>query len=158
MKSSVKKSVVLLAIIAMISGCNVVNSASTSDSSSFNSDSSTSKNSSSDSSSAPACEHDFVYASEENEKPTIIQSQGAKYVCAKGQADAFFRIQTMLSEDELNAFRRGRNAHSGTVPKNANVQDYRVATGLEALIGYLYCLGQDERIGELMHAALQKEE
>lgn len=87
-----------------------------------------------------------------------LHLESAKYVCAKGQADAFFRIQPMLNEEELAAFRRGRNAHSGTVPKNANVQDYRVATGLEALIGYLYCLGQDERIGALMRAALQKEE
>lgn len=87
-----------------------------------------------------------------------LHLESAKYVCAKGQADAFFRIQPMLSEEELGAFRRGRNAHSGTVPKNANVQDYRVATGLEALIGYLYCLGEDERVGELMRIALQKEE
>lgn len=86
-----------------------------------------------------------------------LHMESAHLVCAKGQAEAFFRIEPMLSEEELAAYRRERNAHSGTVPKNANVQDYRVATGLEALIGYLYCLGRDDRIGDLMHVALRKE-
>ncbi len=79
----------------------------------------------------------------------------AKCVCAKGQADAFRRIEPLLSEEELSAFRRGRNAHSGTVPKHADVRDYRVATGLEALLGYLYVKGADARIAELMRAALE---
>ena len=81
-----------------------------------------------------------------------------RLVCAKGQAEAFYRVQPHLDEEELAAFKRGRNAHSGTVPKNADVRDYRVATGLESLLGYLYCLGRDERIGELMKIALSKEE
>ena len=80
-----------------------------------------------------------------------------KLVCAKGQAEAFFRVRPYLSEEENGAFLRGRNAHSGTVPKNANVQDYRAATGFESLLGYLYCLGRDERIGELMKIALVEE-
>ena len=80
-----------------------------------------------------------------------------RLVCAKGQAEAFYRLQPILTEEEQAAFRRGRNAHSATVPKNADVRDYRVATGLESLLGYLYCLGRDERIGELMHIALGKE-
>ncbi len=84
-----------------------------------------------------------------------LHIESTKLVCAKGQAEAFFRIQPMLEEEELAAFKRGRNAHSATVPKNANVQDYRVATGFEALLGYLYCLGRDARIGELMNIALQ---
>ncbi len=81
----------------------------------------------------------------------------ARLVCAKGQAEAFYRIEGMLTEEEQAAYRRGRNAHSATVPKNASVHDYRVATGFEALLGYLYCLGRDARIGELMQIALQKE-
>ena len=80
-----------------------------------------------------------------------------RLVCAKGQAEAFYRLQPILTEEEQAAFRRGRNAHSATVPQNADVRDYRVATGLESLLGYLYCLGRDERIGELMHIALGKE-
>ena len=80
----------------------------------------------------------------------------AKHVCAAGQAAAYRRIAPMLSEREQAAFRRGRNAHSGTVPKNARVRDYRVATGLEALLGYLYLTSEDARIGELMRAALEQ--
>lgn len=79
----------------------------------------------------------------------------AKIVCAKGQADAYRRIEPLLSDEELSAFRRGRNAHSGTVPKHADVRDYRVATGLEALLGHLYLKGADTRIGELMRVALE---
>ncbi len=84
-----------------------------------------------------------------------LHLEAAKYVCAAGQAAAFRRIEDRLSESERAAFRRGRNAHSGTVPKHADVRDYRVATGLEALLGHLYLLGEDARIGELMHLALQ---
>ena len=84
-----------------------------------------------------------------------LHLEAAKYVCAAGQAAAFRRIEDRLSESERAAFRRGRNAHSGTVPKHADVRDYRVATGLEALLGHLYLLGEDARIGELMRLALQ---
>lgn len=80
-----------------------------------------------------------------------------RLVCAKGQAESFYRVQPLLDEEEQAAFRRGRNAHSATVPKNADVRDYRVATGFESLLGYLYCLGRDERIGELMRIALGKD-
>ena len=80
--------------------------------------------------------------------------EAAKHVCAAGQANAYRRMADKLSEAEQAAFRRGRNAHSGTVPKHADVRDYRVATGLESLLGYLYLRGEDERIGELMRLAL----
>ena len=59
------------------------------------------------------------------------------------------------TEEEAGVFRRGRNAHSGTVPKNAQVSDYRIATGLEALIGYLYWTGADARAAELMQLAVE---
>lgn len=83
-----------------------------------------------------------------------LHLEAAKHVCAAGQAQAYRRIAELLTEDEQAAFRRGRNAHSGTVPKHADVREYRVATGLEALLGHLYLLGEDARIGELMQHAL----
>ena len=83
-----------------------------------------------------------------------LHLEAAKHVCAAGQANAYRRIADELTESEQAAFRRGRNAHSGTVPKHADVRDYRVATGFEALLGYLYLRGEDERIGELMRLAL----
>ena len=83
-----------------------------------------------------------------------LHLEAAKHVCAAGQANAYRRMADRLTEAEQAAFRRGRNAHSGTVPKHADVRDYRVATGLESLLGYLYLRGEDERIGELMRLAL----
>ena len=55
-----------------------------------------------------------------------------------------------LTEDELYIFKRGRNSHMGTVPKHAEMSDYRAASGLEALLGYLFLSGEDSRIRELM--------
>ena len=82
----------------------------------------------------------------------------ARMVCAQGQARAFFALEPLLTEEELAVYRRGRNAHSGTVPRNANVMDYRVATGLETLLGHLWVLGREERIDELMAIAVQVNE
>ena len=82
----------------------------------------------------------------------------AKIVCAQGQARAFFALEGELTAEELAIYRRGRNAHSGTVPKNANVADYRVATGLETLLGHLWVLGREERIDRLMAIAVQVNE
>ena len=83
-----------------------------------------------------------------------LHERAAKLVCAKAQAAAFRLIEPTLTEEELSVFRRGRNSHIGTVPKSASIMDYRIATGLEALIGWLYLSGNDERIRELMAKAL----
>ena len=91
-------------------------------------------------------------------KVHALHLEAAKIVCAKGQALALRRIEAALTDEEQAAYRRGRNAHSGTVPKHADVRDYRVATGLEALLGHLYVKGEDARIGELMRLALQSTE
>ena len=82
----------------------------------------------------------------------------AKRVCAAAQAESFHRIEAELDEDELAVFRRGRNSHIGTVPKNASIGDYRAATGLEAVIGWLYLKGRDERLAHLMNIILNDEE
>jgi len=78
-----------------------------------------------------------------------------EYVKAKAQAEASKAMLDTLSEEELWAFKRGRNAKSPTVPKNADVTDYRLATGFEALIGYLYLEGKEERIVELCSLAMK---
>ena len=80
------------------------------------------------------------------------------YVKAQAQAEAAKAMMDTLSEDEMWVFKRGRNAKSPTVPKNADVTDYRLATGFEALIGYLYLEGKDERIAELCALAMDKVE
>lgn len=79
-----------------------------------------------------------------------LHGKAVGYVKAKAQAEGLRRIMDILTEEELNVVKRGRNAKSYTVPKNADVQDYRHATGLEALIGYLYLKGDTDRLMFLM--------
>lgn len=82
----------------------------------------------------------------------------AAAVCAKGQAAAYHAIADRLTEAEQEIYRRGRNAHMGTVPKNASIADYRTATGFEALLGYLYLSGEDARLTELLRPLLAEPE
>ncbi len=72
------------------------------------------------------------------------------YVKASAQSRIVRILMEELDEEEQAVFRRGRNAHSATMPKNANVQDYRHATGFEALLGYLHLAGRQERLAALM--------
>jgi len=71
------------------------------------------------------------------------------YVRAGAQASAVGVIQDILTGEESDILRRGRNAQ-GNAPKNVDVQTYRLATGFEALIGYLYLMGREERLMELV--------
>lgn len=72
------------------------------------------------------------------------------YVRAAAQAESIHAILDRLSEEELAIYKRGRNAKSATVPKNAVLSDYRAATGFEALLGYLYLIGRYQRLDEVM--------
>lgn len=74
-----------------------------------------------------------------------LHKKARDLVNAKAQAQMYFRIAGELTEEEAAVFRRGRNAKSFTTPKNADLMDYRHATGLEALFGFLYLKGQKER-------------
>ena len=76
------------------------------------------------------------------------------YVKAKSQSAIMHVIEGELTDEEMYIFKRGRNAKSFTVPKNADVRDYRMATGFEALIGYLYLINNVERLEELLKKAL----
>ncbi len=82
-----------------------------------------------------------------------LHLQSVKYVKAHAQSNSIHALEGILSEEEMAIFKRGRNAKSPTVPKNANLTDYRHATGFEALIGYLYLSGENERLNELMALA-----
>lgn len=78
-----------------------------------------------------------------------LHHRATEFVNAGAQSDTLNDIMERLTEVERNIVRRGRNAKSGTVPKNADVGDYRRATGLEALLGYLYLSGNMERLTEI---------
>lgn len=79
-----------------------------------------------------------------------LHKMSIEFVKAKAQADILERISEMLSADEQDIVRRGRNTKASTVPKNAVMSDYRYATGFEALIGYLYLTGQIDRLMEII--------
>ena len=89
--------------------------------------------------------------------PHELHLAASKFVCAAGQAAAYRRMDPHLTDDESAIFRRGRNAHSGTMPKNASAADYHTATGLEAMVGWLFLSGADERLNELMTYYFQPE-
>ena len=76
-------------------------------------------------------------------------------VNAKVQARMIEALMEELTEEERAVYKRGRNAKPHTVAKNASVNDYRKATGLEALFGYLYLNGQEDRILELTKRGLE---
>lgn len=89
-------------------------------------------------------------------RPNQLHRAGTKYVSAKAQCQILFQMMDdhVLTEDEKAVVMRGRNAKSGTVPKNTDVQTYRYSTAFEALMGYLYLTGEMERLEELIQKAL----
>ena len=91
--------------------------------------------------------------SEGNAPVNKLHKRTKEFVKAKAQAEMYFRIEDKLTEEEKAVFRRGRNAKSFTVPKHADLMDYRHSTGLEAVFGYLYLMGRQARLQELFDAA-----
>ncbi len=84
----------------------------------------------------------------------ILNHFGAKIVSAVWQARAYGEIESMLTDEEREIFRRGRNAHSRT-PRASSVREYHISTGFEALLGTLYLRGSQERLREISEAAFQ---
>lgn len=72
-----------------------------------------------------------------------------RYVKAKAQSNIIHALEEDLTEKEKSIVKRGRNSKTNTAPKNAEMIDYKYATGFEALIGYLYLVEEEERICEL---------
>lgn len=82
--------------------------------------------------------------------PHKLHVEAIKYVKAQAQAKILETITEILTEEEKDIVRRGRNAQNHHLPKNANLDEYSHATAFEALIGYLYLTKQDERLGEIL--------
>ena len=78
-----------------------------------------------------------------------LNSKSLEFVKAGAQAQAMRNILPLLSAEEEAIFKRGRNKAGGNVPKSATVSEYRAATGMEVLFGYLHLKGNRERISEL---------
>ncbi|PJK16357.1 ribonuclease III [Chryseomicrobium excrementi] len=90
-------------------------------------------------------------------RPNALHREATNYVSAKAQS---LIVHTMLeneflTEEEMATYRRGRNAKSGTVPKNTDVQTYRASTGFEAVLGSLYLRGEHDRVEELLRYAIE---
>lgn len=92
---------------------------------------------------------------EANRPARELHTQAVAHVRAAYQAEAAGRIAEMLTADEADIFRRGRNASGISVPKHATPADYRKATGFECLFGYLFLCGEIARLRELFAAIWQ---
>ncbi len=89
-----------------------------------------------------------------NTKASQLHYQTSHIVKAKTQAEMIKALEPVLSQEEADVYRRGRNAKSPTMAKNATMSDYRNATGFEALMGYLYLQDEFPRIVELVKKAV----
>lgn len=85
-----------------------------------------------------------------NAKPHKLHVESIKYVKAAAQAENLRKLDEILTEEEKDVVRRGRNVQNHHVAKNASVADYAYATAFEALIGFLYLTHQDERLHEIL--------
>jgi ribonuclease-3 family protein len=85
-----------------------------------------------------------------------LHKRASSLVQASAQAELYHFLKDQLSEEETAIYKRGRNAKSFTSAKNAGVVEYRTATGLEALVGYLYLTDQMDRLLELIKPHIEK--
>lgn len=83
--------------------------------------------------------------------------ESLKYVTAHIQSGVVEKILPLLTEEEEDAYRRGRNLGHSSTPKSSTVGEYRRATGLEALFGWLYLSGKHDRLRELFDTAFAEE-
>ena len=89
---------------------------------------------------------------------TVLKLHNATVELVKAPTQAKFadKIKPMLTEEEMDFFRRGKNAHTHAAPKSATPQEYAKATGFETLFGALYLLGRKERLLELFAACMEE--
>lgn len=86
-------------------------------------------------------------------KAGVLHKIVSQEVKAHSQAVAVEKIMPLLTEEEQGVYRRAKNSHTNNIAKNATSVDYRKASGYEALIGYLYISGRNERLRELLEKA-----
>lgn len=89
-----------------------------------------------------------------NRQVNKMHKESTNMVKASAQAELIQRLQPYLTDIEKAIYKRGRNAHSHTMAKNSSMKDYRQATGLEALMGYLYLKHEIKRALELIEIGL----
>lgn len=80
-----------------------------------------------------------------------LHKEAVQYVKAEAQSDIIHSLENMLTEEEKNIVKRGRNSKTHSSPKNASITDYKYATGFEALVGFLYLTNQEKRMFQLFN-------
>lgn len=93
-----------------------------------------------------------------NSQVNKLHQRASKLVKASAQSEIIEKLKPYLTEEEMGIFKRGRNAKSFTMAKNASMSDYRRATGFEALMGYLYLTEQWDRMLELIKIGITEGE
>ena len=92
---------------------------------------------------------EYVVAKNGSMPVSKLHKETVKRVCAAWQFKASIILEKILSENERDVYRRGRNSTGSHVPRNSTPKEYRSATGVECLFGFLYFSGDVERIHEL---------
>jgi len=90
----------------------------------------------------------------DNSKVKDLHSHVTNFVKASGQSNFIEKLLPLFNEDEMSVFKRGRNYKTISTAKNASVIDYKRATGLEAVFGYLYLSGQRDRLNEILSMSI----
>ena len=93
---------------------------------------------------------------EANRPVNDLHAESVKFVSAKAQCEAYEKIKGFLTDEEEAVFKRGRNAKVSHSPKSASQGEYHIATGIEALCGFLYLENRTERLRELFKIILDK--
>ena len=89
-------------------------------------------------------------------KPHKLHIEAIKYVSAKSQAKILDKITPILTQEEQDIVRRGRNTENHHVAKNADIAEYAKSTAFESLIGYLYLTHQDSRLDEILNKCIDE--
>jgi ribonuclease-3 family protein len=89
-------------------------------------------------------------------KPKVLHREATHYVSAKAQSMVIHQMidENYFTEEEMAVLKRGRNAKSGSIPKNTDVQTYNYSSAFEAVLGYLYLTGQLERVDAIIQYAI----
>ena len=97
-----------------------------------------------------------VLVGQGNRQASTLHKKASSYVKASTQSAMILAVQEELTEEEHQVYKRGRNAKTVTMAKHATMADYRMATGFEALVGYLYLTNQSKRMIDLIKMGMER--
>lgn len=98
-----------------------------------------------------------TYLLDRNLAVNHLHKATTNFVKAEAQSELIHKVKDVLTEKERSYVKKGRNTKTNSSPKNADIVDYKYATGLECLIGYLYLTNQDDRLSEIFEKMMEGE-